>query len=428
MGGFKIKESAYLREKYFYKTHESGLTITYVPKDVPQTFAVLCVDFGAEDIEYEKGGEKFVFPSGTAHFLEHKIFENADGSDALASFSRLGGSANAFTSFENTCFYFSCTDNFYENLEVLLSTVSKLHVTEKSVNKEKKIIAREIKMYEDSPLTVFAHETLAALFENHPLTLPVSGTEATIADIDAKTLERAFDDFYIPANMSLCVCGKAETEKIDETVSKYFKQDGKKRPKTLVNSEDGGVVKKDVRVNADVAVPRYFFEIKCAPPKANDLADDRRATAIKIGLNLLFGLSSEFFEENHILLQDDIYTRFSDAEGASHISLYGTSDEPEEVEKRIIDTFLKKAPTYFTDEEFIREKRATFAEEITLFDSAEDTAIEMAEAGFLDYDAFDCREIIRDVTADEVREALAREIDLDKHVFCIAERSKKRRK
>ncbi|MBQ0109940.1 MAG: hypothetical protein KBS44_06665, partial [Clostridiales bacterium] len=60
MGGFKIKESAYLRERYFYKTHESGLTITYVPKDVPQTFAVLCVDFGAEDIEYEKGGEKFV--------------------------------------------------------------------------------------------------------------------------------------------------------------------------------------------------------------------------------------------------------------------------------------------------------------------------------------------------------------------------------
>ena len=139
MNQFALQESPALKEKYYIKTLDSGFRIIVIPKELPASVAFLCCDFGAADVEYKVDGESYSLPYGTAHFLEHKMFETKDGRDAFMDFDSFGGNANAFTSFENTCYYFMAAENFFENLEVLLSAVSSFHCTAKSVAKEKKI-------------------------------------------------------------------------------------------------------------------------------------------------------------------------------------------------------------------------------------------------------------------------------------------------
>ena len=102
MNCFSTRENRLIKEKYFYTTHESGMKIILVPKSFPTQEAFLSCDFGAADTVFFENGELFTLPAGTAHFLEHKMFEQADGSDSFAEFDTLGGNANAYTSYEKT--------------------------------------------------------------------------------------------------------------------------------------------------------------------------------------------------------------------------------------------------------------------------------------------------------------------------------------
>ena len=97
--------------------------------------AVCGTAFGSVDAAFELDGARIEVPAGTAHFLEHKMFESEEG-DAFALYAATGASANAFTSFDKTCYLFTCTDRFEENLAILLGLVSKPYFTEQTIAKE----------------------------------------------------------------------------------------------------------------------------------------------------------------------------------------------------------------------------------------------------------------------------------------------------
>ena len=90
-------------------------------------------------------------PDGIAHYLEHKMFDQPDGSNVFDKFSKYGGNANAFTSFNMTAYLFSATSNFEENLKTLLDYVQSPYYTDETVAKEQGIIGQEIRMYDDNP-------------------------------------------------------------------------------------------------------------------------------------------------------------------------------------------------------------------------------------------------------------------------------------
>ena len=143
-----------IRETLYYDCLENGLEVYYMPKKgYTNKYAVLGVDFGSNDLDFIPIGEseRIRVQEGIAHFLEHKMFEQPDGGNAFDKFSQLGASANAFTSFTMTAYLFSTTDNFMESLDHLIDYVQTPYYTEENVNKEKGIIAQEIKMYEDDP-------------------------------------------------------------------------------------------------------------------------------------------------------------------------------------------------------------------------------------------------------------------------------------
>ena len=130
-----VRESALLGEKYTCIHHKSGLDIYVYPKDLTSTYAIFATKYGSIDNCFKKEGEaEFTsVPDGIAHFLEHKMFESESGEDAFARYARTGANANAYTSFGQTAYVFSCTDKVYESLEILLDFVTHPYFTPETV-------------------------------------------------------------------------------------------------------------------------------------------------------------------------------------------------------------------------------------------------------------------------------------------------------
>ena len=121
-----LYENSILREKYYRFTHKSGLNIYVFPKSLSTSYAVFATKYGSIDNCFRAEGEKRYtrVPDGIAHFLEHKLFANEDGSDSFERFSEYGADANAYTSFNKTAYLFSCTDRFEDSLSELLDFVT----------------------------------------------------------------------------------------------------------------------------------------------------------------------------------------------------------------------------------------------------------------------------------------------------------------
>ena len=119
-----------------------------------EQMAAVLVQRGANHLFWKgRDGEKICFPQGTAHFIEHKLFQQEWG-DAFARFTQNGASANAFTDGDRTVYYFTCSDKFTENLRLLLDFVQKPYFTKEDTERERDIIVSEITMYEDDPMWV----------------------------------------------------------------------------------------------------------------------------------------------------------------------------------------------------------------------------------------------------------------------------------
>lgn len=425
MSSFSIRENHLIKEKYLYTTHESGMKIIVVPKSFPTKEAFISCDFGAMDTTFRKNGKTTVLPAGTAHFLEHKMFEQADGSDSFNEFDIYGGNANAYTSYENTCFYFGGTDNFYENLEILLRSVSSFHATEDSVEKERAIINSEIKMYDDRPETAVSRGLTAAMYHDHPTAVPIAGTEESISHITPQLLSAVYSDFYIPQNLALCVCGDADPQKVYELVGRYFSPAAVLRPETLITAEDTRVKERRRILHSAVATPLYAIGIKLPPDKADDIAAEKRAAAIRTAISLTFGRASDFYCRNYSagLLGERFWAGYTRMRGMAHIVISGSGREPERVMELALRELEERKRSFFTHGEFLREKRAAYADCLSVFDSGEDIASIFASDARRGYDEYDCMEILRSITEEDILRELCA-IDINNSAICIAENAK----
>lgn len=194
----------------------NGLRIYCVPRaDSEKTFAMLAADFGSIDCHFTIDGQTHDVTPGIAHFLEHKLFEEQDG-NALQKFAARGAHPNAFTSHIMTAYHFTCTDRFYEDLEILLRFVTTPYFTDENVAKEKGIIGQEIDMLEDTPGWSAYVGVLQALYAVHPVRISVAGSKQSIAPIDPDVLRLCHRGFYSPKNLVLVVCGQYAFDRVVE--------------------------------------------------------------------------------------------------------------------------------------------------------------------------------------------------------------------
>ena len=255
--------SELLREKYDLIEHESGLSIYVFPKKLTSTYALFATKYGSIDNAFVENGTEITVPDGIAHFLEHKLFENEDGSDSFSRFSALGADANAYTSYQRTAYLFSCTENFEESLEELLRFVTTPHFTEASVKKEQGIIAEEIRMYEDSPWDRCQRLLLCALYHHHPVKKNICGSIKSIGEITPELLYRCHRAFYHPSNMALIVCGDVNAKQVTSIVDRVLPK--KEKPHTLeriLPKEPPTVAKKRMDCRMQVSKPLFYIGVK----------------------------------------------------------------------------------------------------------------------------------------------------------------------
>lgn len=202
-----------------------------------KSFATFTTKYGSIDNHFIPIGqdEMKLVPDGIAHFLEHKMFEKEDY-DVFEKFSAHSASSNAFTSFTRTCYLFSCTSDLKENLTTLIDFVQSPYFTEQTVEKEKGIIAQEIKMYDDNPDFRAYYEIIGNMFKTHPVRIDIAGTVESIQPITAELLYECYHTFYHPSNMLLFVIGDFDVEEMMALVREnQAKKDYQKKTQFLVS-------------------------------------------------------------------------------------------------------------------------------------------------------------------------------------------------
>ena len=271
--------------------------------------------YGAAINEFvPKGMSKMTsFPSGIAHFLEHKMFESKDGIKPFDFYAKTGSYVNAFTSYKSTCYIVTGNKKMKENLEYLLTFVNSPYFTDENVKKEQGIISEEAAMNDDNP-DYLAYKTINKnLYKLSPYNTPILGTVSTIKKITKEDLYACYNIFYRPSNMFLVVGGAVspdEVLKITTDTLARFNLEKDKDIKIKHYKEPVKVVKDYEEIKREVQVEKLAMGFKMEKAKfriKNKVILDLYFNMI---VSLCFGSSSEFREmirKRHLVSRSGYY-------------------------------------------------------------------------------------------------------------------------
>ena len=403
--------SALLREKYTFIKHRSGLPIYVFPKQMSGTYALFATKYGSLDTTFAPGdGKAVTVPNGIAHFLEHKLFEAPDGSDAFSRFSAIGADSNAYTDYNKTAYLFGCTERVEEALEELLRFVTEPHFTEESVNREKGIIAEEIREDEDSPWECAYHNLLTALYHKNPVRVSIGGTVKSIQKITPKLLYKCYDAFYRLENMALVVCGNITPEAVAAVADRVLPTacEQKKPVKRIFPIEPETVRRTRVNAKMQVAKPIFNIGIKdnIIPQEPSERL--RRDLCITLLNEILFSQAGPFYAElfDAGLISPSFSFGYSSTERFAFTCISGDSENPEAVYDHLLDYLNGVLEKGLSNEDFERCRRVMYSDEIRAYDSTDEIANRLLSFVFDGSELFDVPAVLQSITKEELEELL----------------------
>ena len=384
---------------------ENGLTVCVIPrKGFTKKLAYFVTDYGSIHTEFTLEGKSYSAPAGVAHFLEHKMFDLPGQRDVSAEFAALGASTNAFTSYDMTAYYFSCTENFEKCLALLLEFVSTPYFTEESVAKEVGIIDQEIGMNLDAPDSVVFENLVQGLFENHPIRNPILGSSESIREITAQTLYDCHRAFYTPGNMLLCVIGDVDAQSVTAIARKVLGME--KRPvarKIRRWDEPETSSRREITDAMEVAMPMFELGFKHEALGKGE-ASIRQEMVADLAAEALFGESSglylRLFEQG--LIDSSFGGGFETIDGCAMLLCSGDSEDPEAVREAIVAQAEKIVAEGIAQEDFLRMKRSALGRRIRSLDSFDATCFRLCAYHFSDFDYFRFPEVYRGIEREEI--------------------------
>ncbi len=408
-------------DSYKIVRHKSGLDLLLYPmQDYMFTSAMFAADYGSINNCFKTAeDEDFVtVPDGIAHYLEHKLFENED-CGVFELYAKSGADGNAMTGFENTIYLFSCTENFYDSLRILLDFVQKPYFTQENVDKEQGIIGQEIRMTMDIPRRRVFFNLLTALYSKHPVRIDIAGTEESIAEITPELLYKCYYAFYDLHNMVLSVAGNFDVDKLIEVCDELLKPCEDKKLEILLPDEPAEVAQKRIEEKVGVGVPLFSIGFKCRPFAGKELV--RKELAAQYMLSLLAGVTTPLYKklkEEH-LIPSGLSKETFDGKGFFALTFSGESDDPDRVAELILEAAEDAKKNGFDEEYFELLKKSEYGDLVKNLDSPENCAEMMLDCYFNGMDIFSNAEMIQSITIDEVYEALNEFIDSDKMSISI---------
>ena len=392
-------------ESYTLATLDNGLKIYLMPKKEFNTaYAVYGTKYGSIDTSFTVNGETLKVPEGIAHYLEHKLFESEDG-DAFTRYAETGGYANAFTSFDRTCYLFSCTNRFYDNLDILLDFVQSPYFTAETVQKEQGIIGQEIRMYDDSANWCVLFNMLGAMYHNHPVKIDIAGTTDSIAKINADLLYKCYNTFYHPSNMFVCIAGNFDLEETLNRIEKAIKPNSPIEFKRETVFEPETIVKPYVEKHLAVALPVFCLGFK---ENAEKQADVKQKIVTAITLDYLSGEASPLYAKliNKGLINDEFSSEYFTGLGYTSTIFEGESNNPKAVKENILSEIKSIIENGINNDYLNAVKKSAYGEAVRRFNSVEGLCMQLTECAMTDCTLFDDLEAIKSVTADDVIEKL----------------------
>ena len=205
-----------MRKHHIYPS-KTELIFEHVPNAV--TFSIgLYVKVGSR---YETSKER-----GYSHFIEHLLFKstrNRTGKDIILEIERVGGSINAYTTQEYTCFYISLHSDYKKvAFDILSDMIFFPRFDEKEIELEKQVVLEEMKQSEDSPDDYIADFFIKNVFSNHPLGYEIIGTKESILNANKDLIKTFYKKFYNLDNFLISIAGNVEFSECKDLVDFYF--------------------------------------------------------------------------------------------------------------------------------------------------------------------------------------------------------------
>ena len=410
-----------LGETVYREVLENGLHIAVVPrKGFSKKLAYFVTDYGSIHTDFTLKGEKIQAPAGVAHYLEHKLFDMPQR-DVTAEFAALGASPNAFTSYDMTAYYFSCTDNFKDCLKLLLEFVSFPYFTEETVAKEQSIIGQEISMNEDDPGTQVFERLMETLYQKHPIRVPILGTAESISRITPEILYCCHRAFYAPGNMILCVVGDVDPEEVTGIAREILPKEALPVGEKDRNWSEAMVAETPrVECSMEVAMPLFNMGFKCEPVQAGEKAI-RQEMVGDLAAEALFGESSPLYARLYEagLIDSSFGGGFETVDGMAMLTCSGDSDDPEAVLEAILAEAEALAKSGVAEQDFQRMKRSAMGRRVRDLDSFDSTCFRVCAYHFSDFDYFQFPAVYADIQKEEIQEFLSRAVLRDRCAMSV---------
>ncbi len=409
----KITESPELREKLYEIDHSSGLKIFVMPKEhYKSAYAVIGTKYGSIDTCFKRSDKQdFIrVPEGIAHFLEHKLFESEE-LDAFTRYAETGASANAYTSFDKTCYLFQCTDRFEDSLRILLDFVTHPYFTKETVEKEQGIIGQEITMYYDVPGWMSTFNLLKCLYKNHPVRIDIAGTVESIAQITDKLLYDCYDTFYNLNNMALAVVGNVQPEQVVKICDEMLKKSDDVTVDRVFEDEPRDIVKPYDEYHLAVSMPVFSFGYKeaCKTP----MRTIKETVEMNILLEILAGeispLYSELFEKG--LINTTFSKEYFTGNGYEAVIFDGESTDAQAVAQAVKAQVKKLRENGIGDDEFEAARRSLYGKEIMSYNVTDDVANGIIGCYFAGYGIFDAIDVFKNVKKEDIEKLLSEKLN-----------------
>ena len=425
----KVIESSKIKEKAYIEELENGLKVIIIPKkNTKKKYVIWGTHFGSIDNHFimPKTEEEVYIPDGVAHFLEHKMFEQPNGTNSLDTLMALGIDANAYTTNDHTAYLFECTNHFEEGLDELMDYVQHPYFTEENVEKEKGIIGQEINMYDDDPAWKLYMNAMDCMYEQNPIKIDIAGTIESISKITPDVLYKCYNTFYHPSNMTMVICGDFQPETmIKEVKKRLLPKENQGAIKRIYPSKENKIHKAFKNEKMEVSTPIFMMGYK----DHENIEEDRvkKHIAIEILLNMVIGKSSktyqELYTEGLLLAQPDMDYEFSDE--YAHILISGTSKNPQKVMEKMTQTVNKMLQNGIEEDHFERMRRKVYGDYVVEYNNVGNIARMFLADTMKKVQSFDYIEKFETVTKEYAEQILEEVFQEENKILSIIEPNEK---
>ena len=166
--------------------------------------------------------------AGMCHFIEHMIFKGTEKRkvrEMAREIESLGGSINAYTSYDETVYHVTLASRYAEvGLDILADAIQHSVFDTAEFEKEREVVLEEIRMGEDAPGRRIFKQTMGTVFRKHSYRRPIIGYESTIGRITRDQMLRFFRRWYVPNRMVFVAVGDFDRFDMERKVKEVFQE------------------------------------------------------------------------------------------------------------------------------------------------------------------------------------------------------------